>query len=135
MEDEKKPLHEHGKATQFSSTNQPKNRGRKVSIRNQLKSLLQQDGSIRIAPKQVISINDDGSVEIKLPREEMLAMKLYQWALSTKGGDSIKAIQMIMEQIDGKAKQRVDVVAAPMDKVERAQRLAELKEKLAEEEE
>jgi len=131
----KKDISELGKNTRFTSDNQPPNRGRKVSIRNQLKSLLKEDGSITIAPKQVIAINDDGSVMIKLPREEMLAMKLYQWALSKRGGDSIKAIQMIMEQIDGKPKQRVDVVEAPMDPVERAQRLSELKAKLLAEQE
>ena len=37
-----------------------------------------------------------------------LAMKLQQWALSKKGNDSIKAIQMIMEQIDGKPTQPID---------------------------
>lgn len=128
----KKSISELGKNTRFSSENQPEKKGRKISIRNQLKSLLEEDGEIRIDPRQVISVNDDGSVVIKLPKQEMLAMKLYQWALSKKGNDSIKAIQMIMEQIDGKPKQRMDVTYDRMTPEQRAQRIENLKKKIQE---
>ena len=58
-----------------------------------------------IIPKaQIISINDDGTVSVKLPRKTHVAMKLQTWAMSTQGNNSLKAIQMIMEQIDGKPK-------------------------------
>lgn len=96
-----------GKGTQFSSTNQPENRGRKISIKNQLKELLGKEGEMKIPKKQVIRVNDDGSVVISMPKQQMLAMKLMQWALSGKGNDSTKAIQMIMEQMDGKPRQSI----------------------------
>ncbi|MCP4181428.1 MAG: hypothetical protein GY756_27005 [bacterium] len=87
----------------------PQNIGnKKPSIKNQLKELLEKDGALNIPAKSVLKINDDGSVTIKLPTEMQLAMKLKQWAMSKKGNDSLKAIQMIMEQIDGKPKQEVD---------------------------
>jgi len=34
-------------------------------------------------------------------------MKLSSWAMSKKGNDSLKAIQMIMEQVDGKPNQEI----------------------------
>ena len=96
-----------GKDTRFPH-NDPTKGGRKPSIKRQLKELLEADGKIKIDAKQVISINEDGSVVIKLPTEMQLAMKLKQWALSKRGGDSLKAIQMIMEQVDGKPKQEIE---------------------------
>ena len=92
----------------FSSTNQPKNRGRKPSIKKQLLELMESEGKLIIEAKNVININEDGSIIIKVPTEMQLAMKLKQWAMSKRGTDSIKAIQMIMEQIDGKPKQEID---------------------------
>jgi len=58
---------------------------------------------------QVVKINDDGSVVLKLPTQMQLAMKLSSWAMSKKGNDSLKAIQMIMEQVDGKPKQEIEI--------------------------
>lgn len=95
-----------GVSTRFPH-NDPTKGGRRPSIRNQLKELLEKDGKVKINAKQVISIEGDGSVIIKLPTEMQLAMKLQQWALSKRGNDSIKAIQMIMEQIDGKPLQEI----------------------------
>lgn len=88
----------------------PTKGGRPVSIRNQLKNLLEQDGKITIPANQIEKINEDGSVVMKLPTQDQLAMKLISWAMSKKGNDSIKAIQMVMEQIDGKPKQEVELI-------------------------
>lgn len=96
-----------GKETQFSSENQPENNGRPVSIRNQLKDLLQSEGNITIPANQVVKINEDGSILMKVPTQMQMAMKLSSWAMSKKGNDSLKAIQMIMEQIDGKPMQEI----------------------------
>lgn len=98
---------EDSKATQFPH-NDPTKGGRDPSIRKQLKQLLKEDGAITIPATQVISTAEDGAVTIKLPKEVQLAMKLMSWAMSKKGVNSIKAIQMIMEQIDGKPKQEID---------------------------
>lgn len=98
-----------GKGTQFTSTNQPDNRGRKPSIKKQLTELLSSEGVLRIPAKQVKSIDQDGNVEIKIPKQDAMAMKLMQWAMSGKGTNSLKALQMIMEQIDGKPKQALTI--------------------------
>ena len=76
--------------------------GRPVSIRNKIKDLLENEGKLTIPPSQIVSINEDGSVTVKVPTQTQIALKLQGWAMSKKGNDSLKAIQMIMEQIDGK---------------------------------
>ena len=97
-----------GKATQFPNNN-PTKGGRPVSIRTQVKDLLSSDGNITIPPSQVVSINDNGSVVMKVPTQMQIAMKLQSWAMSKKGTDSLRAIQMIMEQIDGKPTETKDI--------------------------
>jgi len=84
-------------------------KGRPPSIRNQLKKILLMDGSLVIQKKHVRKINDDGSVEIVMPKKDMIAMRLMQWALSNKGSDSLKAIQMIVEHLEGKPAQSLSV--------------------------
>lgn len=83
--------------------------GRKPSIKKQLEELLESEGQIRIESRDVISIGEDGSVILKLPTQMQLAMKLSSWAMSKRGNDSLKAIQMIMEQVDGKGVQPIDI--------------------------
>ena len=116
-----------GKATRFPH-NDPTKGGRPVSIRAQLKDLLEAEGNVTMPASQVVKINDDGSVILKLPTQMQMAMKLSSWAMSKKGNDSLKAIQMIMEQIDGKPVQpnenRVEVLH--YSKEERDKRLKEL---------
>ncbi|MXV39338.1 hypothetical protein GO491_11735 [Flavobacteriaceae bacterium Ap0902] len=93
--------------TQFPH-NDPTKGGRKPSIRKQLEDLLGSDGNLTMPASQVVKINNDGSVVLKVPTQMQMAMKLSSWAMSKKGNDSLKAIQMIMEQIDGKPKQTID---------------------------
>ena len=97
-----------GKGVKFPIQD-PTKGGRPVSIRNQLKDLLEAEGNVTMPANQVVKINDDGSVILKLPTQMQLAMKLSSWAMSKKGNDSLKAIQMIMEQIDGKPNQETNV--------------------------
>lgn len=97
-----------GNKTSFDKMPQNINReGRPVSIRTQLKDLLEAEGHVTMPANQVIKINEDGSVILKLPTQMQLAMKLQSWAMSKRGNDSLKAIQMIMEQIDGKPTQEI----------------------------
>ncbi len=96
------------KATQFPH-NDPTKGGRKPSIRNQLKELLTKNGKLKVAKENIISIEHDGSVIIKMPTEMQLAMKLKQIAMGGKNNNTLKAIQMIMEQIDGKPKQSIEL--------------------------
>ena len=104
-------IHEHPKANSNGFDKRPEDAikgGRKPSIRKQLAELMEQDGKITIPAKQIVTVNDNGSVTMVLPTQMQLAMKLTSWAMSSKGGDSIKSIQMIMEQMDGKPKQEVE---------------------------
>lgn len=82
--------------------------GRPVSIKNQLKDLLESEGNLTITANQVVQIKDNGDVIIKVPTQMQMAMKLSSWAMSKKGNDSLKALQMIMEQIDGKPTQPIE---------------------------
>mgnify|MGYP003652141045 CR=1 FL=1 len=92
----------------FDKNKQNINRdGRPVSIRNQIKELLENEGNLTIQTNQIIKTNEDGSVVVKVPTQTQIALKLQGWAMSKKGNDSLKAIQMIMEQIDGKPLQEV----------------------------
>jgi len=103
----RKDIAKDGVATQFPH-NDPTKGGRPVSIRAQLKDLLEAEGNVMMPANQVVKVNEDGSVVLKLPTQMQLAMKLSSWAMSKKGNDSLKAIQMIMEQIDGKPNQTFD---------------------------
>ncbi len=96
-----------GKGVKFPQQD-PTKGGRPVSIKAQLRDLLEAEGNVTMPSSQVVKINEDGSVVLKLPTQMQLAMKLSSWAMSKKGNDSLKAIQMIMEQIDGKPKQEID---------------------------
>ena len=91
----------------FGEGQDPTKGGRKPSIKKQLKELLLQDGQVKIESKQVVSIEEDGSVIIKLPTEMQLAMKLKQLAMSGKNGTTLNAIKTIMEQLDGKPNQQL----------------------------
>lgn len=103
-------IHEHPNANTNGFDKNPQNRGkgRNPSIKNQLKDLMSSEGGVTIPETQVKKINEDGSVVIKMPTQMQLAMKLVSWAMGKKGNDSIKAIQMIMEQLDGKPKQTIE---------------------------
>jgi len=102
-----KNIAEDGKATRFSSTNQPDKTGRKPSIKNQLKELMLKNGELIIPKDQVIKVEDNGDVVIKTPTEMQLALKLKQMAMNGRGSITLKAIQLIMEQIDGKPRQDI----------------------------
>ena len=67
------------------------------------------DGSLKIKPEHVKKINEDGSVEVVMPKKDMVAMKLMQWALSNKGNDSIRAIQLVMEHLEGRPAQSLNI--------------------------
>ena len=82
--------------------------GRKPSIKTQLIDILESEGNLTIQANQVVQIKDNGDIVIKVPTQMQMAMKLSSWAMSKKGNDSLKALQMIMEQIDGKPTQPIE---------------------------
>lgn len=81
--------------------------GSKSSIKRKLERLVSKDGFISFERDKCI-IEDD-FIKIKIPTSEAIAVKLLDWVMSSKGNDSIKAIQLVMDYIDGKATQTVDV--------------------------
>ena len=66
------------------------------------------DGEIKIRAKNVIRINEDGSITIKIPTSESLVLKLLQIASSGKNSNTLKAIQMIFDRLDGRPRQTMD---------------------------
>lgn len=92
----------------FTSENQPKNRGRKPSIKKQLETLLDANGTLKIDAKNVVSIEEDGSVIIQVPTQMQLAMHLQRLAMSGKNNVSLNALKLILEQFDGKAPQTIN---------------------------
>lgn len=87
----------------------PTKGGRNPSIRKQLKELLASDGVITIPKGQIVSVNEDGSVAMKVPTEYQLALKLKSIAMGKNTHtNTLKAIQIIMEQVDGKPTQVIE---------------------------
>lgn len=82
--------------------------GRPISVKADLKRILEGNGQITIKASNVLKCHENGDVTIHLVKSETLAMKLMEWAMSKSGSDSIKAIKMIMEQIEGKPNQRTE---------------------------
>ena len=116
-----------GHSTRFPH-NDPTKGGRKPSIKKQLNALLKQNGKFTIPKKQIIKINKNGSIVVALPTQSMLAMKLSEWAMGKSAKDSIKAIQIIMEQIDGKPKQEVEITPLKTEKIITVEIIPEKKE-------
>lgn len=110
-------IHLHPKANTNGFDKNPQNiagKGKSVSIKSYIERILSDNGATQIPKEQVIKVNDDGSVVIKVPTQEALAMKLLAWAMSRKGNDSIKAIQMIMDYFDKKEPTSLEVTSKDM---------------------
>lgn len=79
--------------------------GKAVSIRRQLKDLLDKDGLLVIPAAQIIETKKDGSVLVNLPTQDKVAMQVIRWAMSGDFRASLPALKMLIEQIDGKPMQ------------------------------
>lgn len=138
MENNKKKktnISEAGKNTRFSSENQPENRGRKgkstteylreLGNASQIEFEIKIHGQNRGRPKV-----QKGKVTTQGTLNQLLATLL--WADALKGND--KARKEILDRIEGKSKQTVDLTAkvdhlGTMMPEERKKRLHELMEK------
>ena len=92
--------------------------GYKIELRN----LLSVDGEIEIKAQNVIHINKDGSVTVKIPTSESLVLKLLQIASSGKNTNTLKAIQMIFDRLDGRPRQTMEFEVTeirPMETIRR----------------
>ena len=82
-------------------------KGRPISIKNEIKKLLNADGKMKIPKEQIVKIEDDGGVTVKLPKKELIAHRLLGHAMSS-GAKSVRAINMMLEHFDGKPKQTIE---------------------------
>ena len=93
--------------------------GAPISIRHQIREILAMDGKMHIKPEHVIKINDDGSVDILMPKKDMVAMKVMQLAMTGSGATTIRALQLIWDHLDGKPAQSVNVsMDQPINQIE-----------------
>ena len=83
-------------------------KGRPLSIKNELKKLLEADGRITIQADQVITVHDNGNVTLKLPRKHAMAMKFISMAMNGNNNTTLKALLSLQEMFDGKPKQAVE---------------------------
>lgn len=94
----------------FTSEYQPENKGRKPSIKREIQKLLSGDGSFRIPLDQVTEFNEaEGFISIKIPRQEALAMRYLQFAMSNSPEHAMRAIEKLMDHLDGRAKQSLTI--------------------------
>ena len=77
--------------------------GRPPSLKQRLATLLDSDGKMKFKKKDVIKIEDNGDVTIKVPMYDALMIKLISIAM----GDNLPAIKLIMEYLEGKPEQKV----------------------------
>lgn len=84
-------------------------KGPPISIRNQIREILAMDGKMHIKPEHVIKIREDGSVDILMPKKDMVAMKVMQLAMTGNGATTIRALQLILEHLEGKPHQSTSV--------------------------
>ena len=122
-----------GVSTRFSSTNQPKNRGRKGKS---ISEYLREYGEAKSVEYEIKVYKDDnkkprvkkGKIESETTLNEVVATTLMSKAMN---GD-LRAINIVLDRIEGKPKQPIEVDTPPfaeMTKEERSQRIKELAEK------
>ena len=118
-------------ATQFSSTNQPKNRGKKGKS---ISEFLREFGEAKSVEYEIKvtkggeTKTKKGKIESETTLNEVVATTLLSKAMT---GD-LRAINIVLDRIEGKPKQplEVDIPQLPeMTKEERIKRIKELAEK------
>lgn len=109
---EKRNLSDIGKNTRFSSTNQPKNRGRKKG--KTISEWLQELGIKKSITYKITLTNEDGKkktqegkVESETTLNELIAVKIITKAIS---GDH-KYIKTWLERVEGKSNQKISLSA------------------------
>lgn len=106
----KKEMEEIGLNTRFSSTNQPHGKqGRKPSLKRQLAKMAESKGVLTFPLKDAVIDEDAQVVKIKIPKEEAMALKVFQIAMGKNPQAALAAIKMYHEAFDGKPKMSMDV--------------------------
>jgi len=101
-------IHEHPKANTNGFDKNPQNIGnRKPSLKKQLEKIALADGWLEFDKSDVEIL--DNVVRIKVPKEEQIALKVFDIAMGKNPTAAINAIKLYLETFDGKAKQEVQV--------------------------
>ena len=94
-------------------------KGAPISIRNQIREILAMDGSMKIKKEHILSTNKDGSINILIPKKDMVAMKVMSLAMTGSGATTIRALQLIIEHLEGRPAQSVNVsMDQPINQIE-----------------
>lgn len=87
----------------------------RITIKTQLKELVDSEhGEIFIKKSDIIETTSEG-VLIRVTNKEAIALKLMDWINSSNGQFSLKAIEMVMNRIDGMPKQSIENVEPPQN--------------------
>lgn len=98
-----------GKNTQFSSTNQPANRGRKKKIYTILKESGYSLDDIRAAMLELVFLNRNDLMELSLNPESPMILRIIGSTLNESLSKSdYSKIRDIIDQVIGKPKMHVD---------------------------
>ena len=95
---------------QFSKDYQPANNGRKPSLKKQLAKVAMSDGWM-IFKKEDVQILDD-KIKVKVPKEQAMALKMFQIAMGKNPTAALNAIKLYLETFDGKAQQHLELSEA-----------------------
>ena len=85
-------------------------KGAPVSIKNQLKELLLNDGELPIPADQFLRMKKSNEKEyyiFKIPTQDALALRLLSIAMS-KNTSGFNALKLLLETFDGKATQVIE---------------------------
>jgi len=82
-------------------------KGRKPSLKKQLEKVALSDGWLTFDKKDVQIL--DNSIKVKVPKEEAMALKMFQIAMGKNPNAAMNAIKLYLETFDGKANQNIRI--------------------------
>jgi len=81
--------------------------GRKPSLKKQLEKVALSDGWLTFDIKDVQILED--KIKVKVPKEEAMALKMFQIAMGKNPNAAMNAIKLYLETFDGKANQNIRI--------------------------
>ena len=81
--------------------------GRKPSLKKQLEKVALSDGWLTFDIKDVQILED--KIKVKVPKEEAMALKMFQIAMGKNPNAAMNAIKLYLETFDGKANQNIQI--------------------------
>ena len=82
-------------------------KGRKPSLKKQLEKVALSDGWLTFDIKDVQILED--KIKVKVPKEEAMALKMFQIAMGKNPNAAMNAIKLYLETFDGKANQNIKI--------------------------